>query len=66
MIDHGYADYANGSGLVGVTVGRGLASLQELETYYAYEDALDMMEIITVQNYNEWVATENARHGNRN
>jgi hypothetical protein len=41
---------------VGVIVARRLASLHELETVYSYEDALNMAEIITVQNYNEWVA----------
>ncbi|MDR2077039.1 MAG: hypothetical protein LBP61_08965 [Desulfovibrio sp.] len=41
-------------------VARRLASLHELETVYSYEDALNMAEIITVQNYNEWVATEKA------
>jgi hypothetical protein len=40
------------SGLVGVIVARRLATLHELETVYSYEDALNMAEIITVQNYN--------------
>lgn len=32
---------------------RRLASLHELQTIYSYDDALDMMEIILVNNYNE-------------
>lgn len=44
---------------------RRLATLHELETVYSFEDALDMAEIITVQNYNEWVAMEAAKHGKR-
>ena len=48
------------SGLIGVIVVRRLATLHELETVYSYEDALNMAEIIAVQNYNEWVAMEAA------
>ena len=61
MNGKGYADYANVSGLVGVIVARQLATLHELETVYSYEDALNFAEIITVQNYNEWVALEAAK-----
>lgn len=39
---------------------RKLASLHELETIYSYEDAMKMAEIITVQNYNEWLAQNRA------
>jgi len=45
-------------------VGRRLATLNELQTLYSYEDVLDMAEIITVQNYNEWAAVE-AAHNKR-
>lgn len=54
----GYADYANVSGTVGVIVARKIATMAELQTVYSYEDALNMTEIITVQNYNEWVAAD--------
>jgi hypothetical protein len=37
--------------------------LHELQTVYSLEDALDMTEMITVQNYNEWAAMEAARPG---
>ena len=30
-----------------------LATLHELQTVYSYADALDMAEVITVNNYNE-------------
>lgn len=56
-----FADYVNVSSVIGVIVSRQLASLKELETYYSYEDALDMVEIITVGNYNEWAAAEGAK-----
>ena len=61
MMDKGYADFVNVSGLVGVLVARRLATLHELETVYSYEDALNLTEILTVRNYNEWVAKEDAR-----
>jgi hypothetical protein len=32
-----------------------------MQTYYSYDDALDMAEIIQVNNYNEWAATEDSR-----
>lgn len=38
-----------------------MATMHELDTVYGYEDALNMAEIIQVQNYNEWVAMEDAR-----
>ena len=49
------------SGLIGVLIARDKATLIELQTVYSFEDALNMAEVITVQNYNEWVATEAAK-----
>jgi hypothetical protein len=42
-------------------VGARLATLHELETVYSLSDALDLAEIVTVRNYNEWVAVEAAK-----
>lgn len=61
-----YADYANISGIVGVVIGRGLATLNELDTVYSLPDALNMLEVVTVQNYNEWAAMEASKDGYRN
>jgi hypothetical protein len=44
------------SSLLGTIVARGLASLYELDTVYSLEDAFNLMEIITVGNYNQWWA----------
>ena len=48
---------------------RRLATLRELETVYSYEDALNLAEVIMVQNYNEWVAQaqamEESKRGDR-
>lgn len=35
-----------------------MATMHELDTVYSYEDALNMAEIVQVQNYNKWVAME--------
>lgn len=58
-----FADYANVSGMVGVLTARGMATMDQLDTVYSLSDALNMLEIIQVQNYNEWVAGEAAQHG---
>lgn len=47
------ADYPNVSGLIGTIVSHKLATLHELQTIYSYDDALDMYEMIVVNNYNE-------------
>jgi hypothetical protein len=57
----GRAGYANVSGLMGTIVSRGLATLHELQSIYSFEDALDMSEIIMVQDYNEWAEMEEAK-----
>jgi hypothetical protein len=49
--------------MAGALVGSGMATLRELQEYYSYEDGLDMLEILTVQRYNEWAAGESAKHG---
>lgn len=47
-------------------VSRGVATLHELDTVYSLQDALNLLEVITVQNYNEWSAMEAAKRGNNN
>ncbi|MDR2947126.1 MAG: hypothetical protein LBV79_10320 [Candidatus Adiutrix sp.] len=59
-----FAEYANVSGLIGIIVSRQLATLNEMETVYSLPDALNLAEIITVGNYNEWAAMEASKHGN--
>jgi len=53
--------YANVSTLFGVLVARQYATLHDLETVYSYGDALDMAEIIQVNDYNEWAVNEHYR-----
>ena len=38
---------------MGTIISHKLATLYELQTIYSYEDALDLYEIIAVNNYNE-------------
>ena len=61
----GRAATVNVSGGMAAIMGHGLAGLRELETYYSYSDALDMLEIINVDAYNRWAAQEAAHHGRR-
>lgn len=60
-----YASYANVPDLIGVIVSKGLATLHELDTVYGYEDALNLYEIIKVQNYNDWIAMEASKNGRK-
>lgn len=39
--------------MLGMIISRRLATLKELNTFYGINDVLDMMEIITVDAYNE-------------
>ena len=55
--------------MTGLIVSHRLASLGELQTVYSYEDALDMSEVIQVNNYNEDLlyreALKKAEHARR-
>ncbi len=54
----------NISPLIAVIVSHKLATLNELETVYGLEDALNLYEIIAIDTYNEYQANERAIHGN--
>ena len=45
-----------------ILIGQGVTSLNELRSSYTFADALDLLEIINVRNYNQWDANEAARH----
>jgi hypothetical protein len=47
------AEYANVPKIIGVIVGRRLATLNELQTIYGEEDAHNLLEIIAVDSENE-------------
>lgn len=44
---------------MGGLVGSHLATLRELQTYYSYEDALNMAEVVRVDNHNQRMEMEN-------
>jgi len=47
--------------VIGTVISRRLATLHELETVYGSQDLYDLMDIITVDDYNQGVI-----NGNRN
>jgi hypothetical protein len=49
------------TGLMAAVIAHRYATLFELQTIYSYEDVLNMYEILTVRNYNEWAAAEEAK-----
>lgn len=52
------AQYPNLPQSLGMIISRSLASFHELDSIYSYDDVLDMIEIIQVNDYNNWVAAE--------
>lgn len=58
------AETVNISPLLAAIVFRRLATLDELATIYSYTDALNLAEIIVVNNYNTWAAASE-RGGHR-
>ena len=46
-------NYQNVPFLIGVLVSRKAATLHELQTVYGTEDAYDLLEIVSVDSYNE-------------
>ena len=52
---------SNVTGIMAAVMSRRLATLRELQTYYSYVDVLDMNEVLTVRDYNEWAAHEEAK-----
>jgi len=58
-----YARPANVPAVAGAVIDQGMASLGELEEHYSFEDALDMLELLNVRNYNHWAANEAAKQG---
>lgn len=48
-------EYPNVLPIFATLISKKMATLHELRTIYSYGDCLDMMEIITVDNYNEYM-----------
>jgi len=50
--------------MVAALIAHNYATLKELQTYYSYTDMLDMFEVLTVKNYNEWFLMEEQKKKN--
>jgi hypothetical protein len=44
--------------VAGTLISRKLATLLELQTLYSYEDALTLIEVVQVDDYNKWVVDD--------
>lgn len=49
---HTLAEYKNVPAIIAVLISRKMATLHELQTVYGLEDVYDMLEIITIDDYN--------------
>ena len=58
-----YARPANVPAVAGALVSQGMASILDLQTHYGFEDALNMLELLNVRNYNQWAADDAAKRG---
>jgi len=47
-----FAEYKNVPAIIGTLISKKIATLNELSTVYGVKDAYDMLEIITVNDYN--------------
>jgi hypothetical protein len=47
---------------MGIIISKRLATLHELDTVCSLEDALNLLEIITVENYNQWWAQQSRKN----
>jgi hypothetical protein len=54
---------ANVTSVVGTVIGQGMASMLDMQRSYSFGDALDMLELLNVRNYNQWAVREAAKHG---
>ena len=48
-----------------ILISQGVASLNDLRGGYTFADALDLLEVVNVRNYNQWAANEAARSRRR-
>ena len=52
----GFAEYLNLSAVIGTLLSKRMATLHELDTVYGVRDVYDMLEVITVDDYNNALA----------
>jgi hypothetical protein len=50
--------------IFGIIISKQLATLQEIKTIYTYNECLDLLDIILVDNYNEYLISESYNNNN--
>jgi len=53
-----FAEYLNISPIIGTLLSKNMATLHELDTVYGVRDVYDMLEIVTVDDYNRQLANQ--------
>lgn len=54
----GFAEYENVPAVIGTLLAKRMATLHELDTVYGTKDVYDMLEVITVDDYNNALANK--------
>lgn len=49
--------------IFGTLISHKLATLHEIKTIYTYNDCLDLLDIILVDNHNEYLIHESSKNG---
>jgi len=44
--------------MIGIIVSKRMATIKEIEEYYGMEDVLNMIEIATIDSFNEYLANK--------
>ena len=44
--------------MIGILISKRIATLKEIEEYYGMEDVLDMIEVVTIDSFNDYLASK--------
>ena len=56
-----YASTVNIPQVISCLISQGMASLGDLRGSYTYSEALDLLEVLNVRNYNQWATSESQK-----
>lgn len=56
------AEYLNLPAVTATLISKRIATLHELDTVYGVRDAYDMLEVVTIDDYNAALVNQNADH----
>jgi hypothetical protein len=62
--DIDFAEYTNVAPIIGALVSSKMATLAELQTVYGCEDAYDLLEILSVDNFNKSLINKRNQNAN--